>query len=254
MTDTTLTDATSFNAFDGNRQPLCLSPADAAMHTTLSSAPPPPLTPPGSPPSSSGKGDPCPGRLLLNAAALRRLRNARLLSQQDLADDCWRRNIRVSIATIKRAESGHAVRFRIARELARCFDVPVDRLLVSSRMEDVAMDEQNGFLAAVRDTLMHIAGVSGTAAKRLRPGQSLDADLGFDEPDFAVLAGYQNEVASRLRSNGMAAPRLTADALRDCVVWEVCALTIRHAVGRELSLEAVASLIGRAQAGLRSGV
>lgn len=254
MTDTTLTDATSLNVFDGSRQPLCLSPADAATHTALSSAPPPPLPPPGSPPSFSGKGDPCPGRLVLNAAALRRLRNARLLSQQDLADDCWRRNIRVSIATIKRAESGHAVRFRIARELARCFDVPVDRLLVSSRMEDVAVDEQNGFLAAVRDTLMHIAGVSGTAAKRLRPGQSLDADLGFDEPDFAVLAGYQNEVASRLRTNGMAAPRLTADTLRDCVVWEVCALTIRHAVGRELSLEAVASLIGRAQAGLRSGL
>jgi DNA-binding XRE family transcriptional regulator len=254
MTDTTLTDAMSLNVFDSSRQPLCLSPADAATQTALSSAPPPPLAPPGSPPSSSGKGDPCPGRLLLNAAALRRLRNARLLSQQDLADDCWRRNIRVSIATIKRAESGHAVRFRIARELARCFDVPVDRLLVSSRMEDIAMDEQNGLLAAVRDTLMHIAGVSGTAAKRLRPGQSLDADLGFDEPDFAVLAGYQNEVASRLRSNGMAAPRLTTDALRDCVVWEVCALTIRHAVGRELNLEAVAALIGRAQAGLRSGV
>jgi hypothetical protein len=109
-------------------------------------------------------------------------------------------------------------------------------------------------IAAVRDTLMHIAGVSGTAAKRLRPGQSLHADLGFDEPDFVVLAGYQNEVASRLRSNGMAAPRLNADTLRDCVVWEVCALTIRHAVGRELNLEAVAALIGRAQAGLRSGV
>lgn len=254
MTDLTFFDDPSLNVFDGGRQPPSLAPADAA-----SIAPLPPLAavPTSAPPSSSppdGNGSHGHGRLRLHAATLRRLRNARLLSQQDLADDCWRRNIRVSIATIKRAESGHAVRFRIARELARCFDVPVDRLLVSSRIEDVAMDEQNGFLAAVRDTLMHIAGVSGTAAKRLRPGQSLDADLGFDEPDFAVLAGYQNEVASRLRSNGMAAPRLTADALRDCVVWEVCALTIRHAVGRELSLEAVASLIGRAQAGLRSGV
>lgn len=254
MTDLTFFDDPWLNVFDGRRQPPSLAPADAA-----SIAPLPPLAavPTSAPPSSSppdGDGSHGHGRLRLHAATLRRLRNARLLSQQDLADDCWRRNIRVSIATIKRAESGHAVRFRIARELARCFDVPVDRLLVSSRMEDVAMDEPNGLLAAVRDTLMHIAGVSGTAAKRLRPGQSLDADLGFDEPDFAVLAGYQNEVASRLRSNGMAAPRLTTDALRDCVVWEVCALTIRHAVGRELSLEAVAALIGRAQAGLRSGV
>jgi DNA-binding XRE family transcriptional regulator len=69
------------------------------------------------------------GRVALDATALRRLRQSRLMSQQDLADDCWRRNIRVSIATIKRAESGRAVRFRIARELARCFDVPVMRIV-----------------------------------------------------------------------------------------------------------------------------
>lgn len=69
------------------------------------------------------------GQVALDSAELRRLRQSRLLSQQDLADECWRRNIRVSIATIKRAESGRAVRFRIAHELARCFDVPVMRLV-----------------------------------------------------------------------------------------------------------------------------
>lgn len=69
------------------------------------------------------------GRVALDPSALRTLRHGRMLSQQDLADDCWRRNIRVSIATIKRAECGQAVRFRIVRELARCFEVPVERLL-----------------------------------------------------------------------------------------------------------------------------
>lgn len=69
------------------------------------------------------------GQVVLDSAQLRRLRQNRLLSQQDLADDCWRRNIRVSIATIKRAESGRAVRFRIAHELARCFGVPVMDLI-----------------------------------------------------------------------------------------------------------------------------
>lgn len=75
--------------------------------------------------------DPPPlrGQVKLDSAELRRLRQSRLLSQQDLADDCWRRNIRVSVATIKRAESGRAVRFRIAHELARCFGVPVMRLV-----------------------------------------------------------------------------------------------------------------------------
>ena len=71
------------------------------------------------------------GRIVLDREALLRLRHARLMSQQDLADDCWRRNIRVSLPTIKRAERGRAVRFRIARELARCFDVSVARLIAS---------------------------------------------------------------------------------------------------------------------------
>ena len=250
MTDTTPSGDAS--QFDGSRQSLPpLSPADAASLSMLPGCLPVPAA--EAKPASARKRSACPGRLSLDADALRALRNARLLSQQDLADECWRRNIRVSIATIKRAESGHAVRFRIVRELARCFDVPVARLMAASLQEDSVVDEQDGLLAAVRDTLMHIAGVSGTAAKRLRPGQSLDADLGFDDPDFAVLAGYQNEVARRLRGSATAA-QLTADALHDCVVWEVCALTIRYAVGRELGLETVAALIGRAQAGLRSGM
>lgn len=68
------------------------------------------------------------GYVSLDAALLRRLRQARMFSQQDLADECWRRNIRLSLTTIKRAEAGRAVRFRIAREFARCFDLPVARI------------------------------------------------------------------------------------------------------------------------------
>lgn len=68
------------------------------------------------------------GYVSLDAALLRSLRQARMFSQQDLADDCWRRNIRLSLTTIKRAEAGRAVRFRIAREFARCFDLPVARI------------------------------------------------------------------------------------------------------------------------------
>lgn len=74
----------------------------------------------------------CPGRIRLDAARLRELRQTRLMSQQDLANDFWRRNIQVSIATIKRAEAGQAVRYRVARELARYFDLPPDRLVDSA--------------------------------------------------------------------------------------------------------------------------
>jgi DNA-binding XRE family transcriptional regulator len=69
------------------------------------------------------------GHVLLDSALLRQLRQGKLMSQQDLADDCWRRNIQLSLTTIKRAEAGRAVRFRIAREFARCFDVPVARIV-----------------------------------------------------------------------------------------------------------------------------
>ncbi|MFZ2751855.1 MAG: helix-turn-helix transcriptional regulator [Lysobacteraceae bacterium] len=69
------------------------------------------------------------GHVMLDNALLRQLRQARLMSQQDLADDCWRRNVQLSLTTIKRAEAGRAVRFRIAREFARCFDVPVTRIV-----------------------------------------------------------------------------------------------------------------------------
>jgi hypothetical protein len=69
------------------------------------------------------------GWIHLDGDILRRLRLSRYMSQQDLANDCWHRDIRVSIATIKRAECGHPVRFRIARELSRCFGVPVEQLL-----------------------------------------------------------------------------------------------------------------------------
>jgi hypothetical protein len=42
----------------------------------------------------------------------------------------------LSLTTIKRAEVGRAVRFRITRDLAWCFDVPVARVL---RAEDATL-------------------------------------------------------------------------------------------------------------------
>jgi hypothetical protein len=80
------------------------------------------------------------GHVLLDNALLRQLRQARCMSQQDLADDCWRRNIPLSLTTIKRAELGRAVRFRIAREFARCFDVLVTQIV---RAEDPAAESHH---------------------------------------------------------------------------------------------------------------
>jgi hypothetical protein len=71
------------------------------------------------------------GHVLLDSTLIKQLRQDRLMSQQDLANECWRRNIPLSLTTIKRAELGRPVRFRIAREFARCLEVQVTVLLRS---------------------------------------------------------------------------------------------------------------------------
>lgn len=79
-------------------------------------------------PPAPGKRPSRRGSIQLDAARLRQLRRSLMLSQRDLADEFGRRDIQVSIATIKRAEAGQAVRYRIAREIARYFDLPASEL------------------------------------------------------------------------------------------------------------------------------
>ena len=71
------------------------------------------------------------GRIALDAALLKTLRKARGLSQEALADLCADQQLAVSIASIKRAETGKVVLYRTARHLATIFDVDIDRLLVA---------------------------------------------------------------------------------------------------------------------------
>lgn len=75
------------------------------------------------------------GRVHLNVQVLKSLRAARLQSQDDMATACIEGRFRVSIASIKRAETGKPVMFRVARELARYFDVPV-KLIILPTMAD----------------------------------------------------------------------------------------------------------------------
>lgn len=119
-----------YGAFAGHRghaaSPTDAAALDGAASIETVAAPPVPGMPPPAPLQPPAQDLLDAGRVRLDRMRLRRLRHARMLSQQDMADDCWRRNFRISIATIKRVESGRAVRFRIARELARYFDVPVN--------------------------------------------------------------------------------------------------------------------------------
>ncbi|TWC22028.1 MULTISPECIES: tetratricopeptide repeat protein [unclassified Pseudomonas] len=69
------------------------------------------------------------GRVLLDAGLLKGLRKQHGLSQETLAEACLNRHLCVSIASIKRAETGKPVLYRTARHLATAFDVDVSALL-----------------------------------------------------------------------------------------------------------------------------
>lgn len=107
----------------GAAAPLAAGPAVAAE------VPPVPPVPPAPPVPPSGDGPKKKGQVVLSKSTLCRLREVRCMSQEELVHDFERRNIRVSMATIKRAETGHAVRYRIVRELARYYGVSFDDLL-----------------------------------------------------------------------------------------------------------------------------
>jgi transcriptional regulator with XRE-family HTH domain/tetratricopeptide (TPR) repeat protein len=70
------------------------------------------------------------GRVLLDATLLKRLRKTRGLSQEALADLCFQQQLCVSIASIKRAETGKIVLYRTARHLAQVFDVALEDLTI----------------------------------------------------------------------------------------------------------------------------
>lgn len=133
--------------FDGSRSSPTLSPADAAVIGGLGPLLSPPRGGGGTPPVAAAavpapqgarQAPPVPpsegrpmkkGQVVLSKSTLCRLREAKCMSQEELANDFDLRRIRVSIATIKRAETGHAVRYRIVRELARYYGVSFDDLL-----------------------------------------------------------------------------------------------------------------------------
>ena len=109
------------------------APADAAVMIVAGAGSEPiPGTSAASPPPPPGPRSPpivVRGSVLLDADVVRTLREKRLLSQDALAERCYQQHIQVSIATIKRAETWHPVRYRIAHNLARVFSVPVEDLL-----------------------------------------------------------------------------------------------------------------------------
>ncbi len=78
------------------------------------------------------------GRLRLNRESLKQHRKRLGLSQEALAEYCFDRRLCVSIASIKRAESGRAVLYRTARHLAEIYGVEVKALSAGTGESAVA--------------------------------------------------------------------------------------------------------------------
>ncbi|MFL6709413.1 MAG: helix-turn-helix domain-containing protein [Massilia sp.] len=72
---------------------------------------------------------PADGRMMLAPQRLKAQRLRLGLSQEALAEYCSGRRLCVSIASIKRAESGRPILYRTARHLALAYEVPLDALV-----------------------------------------------------------------------------------------------------------------------------
>lgn len=138
------------------------------------------------------------GRVQLDAARLKALRKTLGLSQETLADACLNRQLCVSIASIKRAETGKPVLYRTARHLAAAFEVDVDTLLArvpGPQAPDTPADEAD--LDAIRYVLALCLSAaieaSDEALQIIRQFGGVAQELGHG----AVLAHFGTPLAHR---------------------------------------------------------
>ncbi|WP_261841309.1 helix-turn-helix domain-containing protein [Aliamphritea ceti] len=110
-------------------------------------------------------------QIFIDGARLKRLRRENGLSQEALADACERQHLRISIATIKRAETNKAVTLRTLHNLAQFFSVPSDELLLHKEQHDLAEG-----MALLQNRLSVVAVIKVTDIR-----QKVDIQLQLDE-------------------------------------------------------------------------
>jgi len=76
-------------------------------------------------------------QLLIDSQRLKQLRRENGLSQEALAEACEKKHLRVSIATIKRAETKKPVSYRTLNNIAQFFNVTTKELAISAPIEPV---------------------------------------------------------------------------------------------------------------------
>lgn len=84
------------------------------------------------------------GKLVLCREKLKQLRQQKGLSQERLAEQCAARGYRISLPSIKRAETRRHVLYRTATELAGFFDVELGYLLSHTQADTLSASVGTG--------------------------------------------------------------------------------------------------------------
>jgi urea transport system substrate-binding protein len=102
-------------------------------------------------------------KVYLDEKKIKTLRHLRLMSQEELADDLRKKCFQVSIASIKRAETGKPILCRIAGELARYYGVDIFHLLKSiDNTEGLTQESNNNKLMVSLELASHSAIISAS--------------------------------------------------------------------------------------------
>lgn len=138
------------------------------------------------------------GRVLLDAVLLKGLRKQHGLSQETLAEACLNRHLCVSIASIKRAETGKPVLYRTARHLATAFGVDVSAL--SGAPVSVALVEVERTMVGVHETAFVQQSLEQADDAVIR--YVLELSFGVEVLPEAVAAAFADDIERLVRQFG----------------------------------------------------
>ncbi|EPC03673.1 hypothetical protein L861_19255 [Litchfieldella anticariensis FP35 = DSM 16096] len=168
------------------------------------------------------------GRLVLDPQHLKQLRKHLGLSQEALAQRCFDQRLCVSIASIKRAESGKPVLYRTARHLATIYEVEVEALeshtspasTSPSAVEDMEMDDNESRnvirLSVVTSTLTkHVVRDIGQHIEQFGGSLCESTSATLLEAIFGVPRAYRSDALRCLQCATAISRLLANDRLPD---------------------------------------
>ena len=136
----------------------------------------------------------------LNGQKLKQLRQDLGLSQEQTSWICKEKGIRLSIATIKRAELGKSLLFRTAFEFSRLFNVRIEDLILEYQNESSSESSADGakpITVASTKQLVPLSNHSSSRGSGLPAGQSHLSEKFQNGTHLNNLVGPDNRLIGR---------------------------------------------------------